>query len=106
LERLQDGIELAEIQSIFPGPLRAPFTVRALIAFTSVFDRNMFRYREPRTLRTIYMDVGHLATTLEVSARSLGIASYMHHGINDALLESKFGINGLEEGAILAIALG
>lgn len=47
----------------------------ALIVYTSVFARNRYRYREPRTFRTIHMDVGHLMTTCAYLARALSMAS-------------------------------
>lgn len=35
--------------------------------------RNRSRYREPRTFRTIFMDVGHIGRTLTQAARELGL---------------------------------
>ncbi|MEV7351026.1 hypothetical protein AB0N48_19150 [Micromonospora chalcea] len=46
----------------------------ALIFFNSYFARNRYRYREPRTFRTVHMDVGHLMGTAEYLSRANGWA--------------------------------
>ncbi len=35
-------------------------TFDGILIFTAVYARNMFRYREPRTFRSVHMDAGHL----------------------------------------------
>lgn len=37
-------------------------------------DRNRYRYREPRTFRTLFMDLGHLLQTLQAVAADFGFA--------------------------------
>ncbi|MFE9561668.1 hypothetical protein ACFYM0_11210 [Streptomyces sp. NPDC006487] len=44
----------------------------ALVLYSSFFARNRYRYREPRTFRTVHMDVGHLMTTCEFLGRANG----------------------------------
>jgi len=88
------------------GLYRASFKIKAVVILTSVFERNMFRYREPRTFRTIFLDAGHVAATVEIASRSLGINAYVQHGINDAWVENLLGLDSLREGVILGIALG
>ncbi len=51
----------------------------AYFLFTSRFYRNRYRYREPRTFRTVHMDVGHLLATIELLANSLGLEAYPDH---------------------------
>jgi SagB-type dehydrogenase family enzyme len=106
LEKLNCRVDVDELRRVFAGPYRAPFEVRAILAITSVFDRNMYRYREPRTFRTIFMDAGHLTASIEVIGRSLGMKVFAHHGIDDAALEQMLGLHGLQEGAVLGVALG
>lgn len=65
------------------GLYLAPFTPQALIVVTAVFARNMYRYREPRTFRTVFMDVGHLLGTFEMVASALGVRSFIHHAMNE-----------------------
>ena len=42
-----------------------PPVERALVIVTCLFERNMYRYRESRTFRSVHMDGGHLLRTLE-----------------------------------------
>lgn len=91
---------------IFPGLRRAPFRPSALIAMTSVFERNMYRYREPRTFRTVFMDLGHLCSTIQLAAASLKRPTFAHHYIQDDRFEQLIGAHPLEEGVTYAIAVG
>jgi SagB-type dehydrogenase family enzyme len=95
-----------EVFQLFSGPLRAKFNVDAFIVMSSVFERNMYRYREPRTFRTVLMDVGHLLGTTDVVAKALGINCLVQHGIDDRRICQELGLNPLQEGVIWAVALG
>lgn len=46
---------------------------RVSVIVTSRFARNMYRYREPRTFRTLFLDVGHVVGTLRLAASQLGL---------------------------------
>ncbi|MEU6761743.1 SagB/ThcOx family dehydrogenase [Streptomyces sp. NPDC046853] len=88
------------------GALRAPFPVRAVLVMTSVFGRNMYRYREPRTFRTLFMDVGHLLTTAEIVGRATGLSVFGQHGIDDAVIGDVLRLAPGEEAPLLSVALG
>jgi SagB-type dehydrogenase family enzyme len=83
----------------------APFVPQAFIVVTAVFGRNMYRYREPRTFRTIFMDVGHILGTCEMIASGVGIRSFVHHAINEVEVERVLGLSALHEGVIAGAAL-
>jgi SagB-type dehydrogenase family enzyme len=106
LEKLRDVPDAATIDAMFPGFLMAGFPYRALVVLTALFERNAYRYREPRTYRTIFMDAGHLAATLELSAQSVGLRCFVHHGLDDALVERFLGLSGMEQGVVGGAALG
>ena len=93
-------------QAAFYGAFRAKFDIRAIVLVTSQLERNMYRYREPRTFRTPFMDVGHLVTTATLVAHAQGFALHSHHGMDDAYLEGVLGLDPLEEPAVYSIALG
>lgn len=88
------------------GAHRAPFPVRAVLVMTSVFGRNMYRYREPRTFRTLFMDVGHLLTTAEIVGRASGISVFGQHGIDDASVGGILRLAPDQEAPLLSVALG
>ncbi|AZO59681.1 SagB/ThcOx family dehydrogenase [Mesorhizobium sp. M1A.F.Ca.IN.022.06.1.1] len=91
---------------LFSGPLRASFAVDAVIVMTSKFDRSMYRYREPRSFRAIYMDVGHLCGTLDIVAKSLQLNCLVQHGLDDEAVGAALGLDPLVEGVIYGAAVG
>lgn len=94
------------LKRILIGPYWAPFQPAAFAVFTSVFERNMYRYRQPRTFRSIFLELGHLCCTFEVIAKGLGLRVFLQHGINDEALERLIGLDPLEEGVLFAAAIG
>jgi SagB-type dehydrogenase family enzyme len=110
LDRIGELPSDAETESIFDGLFRArherSFEPRALVILTSVFERNMFRYREPRTFRTVFMDVGCAITNLELIARAMGYSMYTHNAMSDTRTEALLGIHGLNEGLNYGAAIG
>lgn len=92
---------LANLEGLF----MAPFEPQVLVVVTAVFFRNMYRYREPRTFRTVFMDVGHLLGTLEILASSLGLQSFIHHAINEAENERVLKLSALRESVIAGAAM-
>ena len=100
------AVEDRSLRPLFPQSLvRSPFDPRALIVITSVFGRNMYRYREPRTFRTVHMDAGHLAGTACVTARSLGLSWAMFVCDDARGIESALGLDGMREGYMATVAI-
>jgi nitroreductase len=66
----------------------------------------MYRYREPRTFRTIYMDIGHVAGTIDVLAHAMGLHCLIQHGISQCPIAQLLKIDPLYEGVIHGAALG
>lgn len=108
LERLSGGLPTdEELREAFPlGYERVPIEPSAIVVLTSIFARNMYRYREPRTFRTLHMDVGHLASTLAMAAAALDVRVHIVYPDNDELIENMIGVYGLSEGYMLSISLG
>ncbi|MEO3818600.1 SagB/ThcOx family dehydrogenase [Plantactinospora sp. B24E8] len=91
---------------LFPETVeRFPFPARALLVVTSVFERNMYRYREPRTFRTVHMDAGHLAGTAWIAARSCGLTAGIYYCDHAPRIEAALGLDGMEEGYMLTVAI-
>jgi SagB-type dehydrogenase family enzyme len=78
----------------------------ALILMTSVFERNMYRYREPRTFRTVHMDVGHIVATLDVAAAGLGLATARLYDLRHADVERLLGLHPGQEGSMVGVLIG
>ena len=96
-----------DLNETYPGSVgRASFDPFALIVLTSRFSRNMYRYREPRTFRTVHMDVGHLSGSVMLLASAIGLQTKADDVTNAARTETHLGLDWLEEGAQYAIAVG
>ena len=95
-----------EIRHIFDGNFRAQFDPVGVWVLTSIFERNRYRYREPRTFRSVYMDVGHILETLMLACEAKGLKTYPHHGFDLRVVEERIGIKGSDEAAIMACAFG
>jgi SagB-type dehydrogenase family enzyme len=100
------ALDDATLNWLFPETLpRFPFAVKALIVVTSRFERNMYRYREPRTFRTVHMDAGHVAGNLRLAARALGLVAGIYYCDAADRIERSLGIDGMREGYMLTVAL-
>ncbi|MFE9243269.1 SagB/ThcOx family dehydrogenase [Nocardiopsis sp. NPDC006938] len=94
------------VKRIMPGIFRADFPVKAVIVMTSQFERNMYRYREPRTFRSIFMDVGHITATIEASSHAIGLRAFAQHGVSDSKVEEILNLEPLKEGVLFAVGIG
>ncbi|MCR2053142.1 hypothetical protein NSA19_09880 [Actinomyces bowdenii] len=76
----------ADLRRSLPGAFRLPVRPAAIFVITSHFYRNMYRYREPRTFRTIYYDAGHLGGLIEAVTDYGNTISHGHQGFSDKFL--------------------
>jgi len=106
LELVAPGrMEDAAVARLFPAEYHREPHLNAIVVMTCVFARNMYRYREPRTFRTVHNDAGHLASTAELVARGLGLRARVKYPGNDTEIEHHLGIDGLVEGFMLSVSL-
>jgi len=104
-ELLDELLDSAEVHRDVLGS-DAPLGSWVLVLYTSAVRRNWYRYREPRTFRTIHMDVGHLMATCEALARSRSL-SVAHHRHIDASAAARWcRVDPLVEVPIAASVLG
>jgi len=95
-----------ETMRVFDGNFRARFDPIGIWVLTSVFELNRFLYREPRTFRTVFIDIGHILETLMLVCEAHGLDVYPHHGFDISAVENKIGLVGSDEAAIMACAFG
>lgn len=87
-------------------PARFGVDTGALLVLTSVFERNMYRYREPRTFRTVWLDAGHVTETVQLLATAYGHQSRrLYGGIRPEEAESWLRLDPYVEGFINAILI-
>jgi SagB-type dehydrogenase family enzyme len=105
LEQLQARVPpLTEAFPVSVG--RSPFPVAALLVLTTRFARNMYRYREARTFRTVHMDAGHIAATARMTAHDLGWVTQLAYADRPDMIEQSLDLHPLAEGYMATVAFG
>lgn len=73
--------------------------------WSSIFERSKWKYRE-RAYRYIYLDAGHIAENLALSATGLGLGTCQIGAFYDDELNALIGIDGVDESVIYASVAG
>lgn len=105
LEKIHEPISFNKYKEIFPGLCRFGTIPKLTILLTSLFERNMYRYREPRTFRTLFIDIGHISETLRCIANALGYRFTSHAYVDFSEAEKLLKINPLEEGVFYSVGV-
>ncbi|HEM3439605.1 SagB/ThcOx family dehydrogenase [Streptococcus suis] len=79
--------------------------IGAVVILTSIFEKNMYRYREARTFRSIHMDVGHITGLIEGFGKQYKFNTFVHYATDEKFIESELGVHHLEEGYQTAILI-
>jgi len=105
LERLRRGASAKQIRAYLPhsGYFAG---ASALILFTAVFERQVWRYPYSRAYRAALVEVGHLCQTFCLAATSLGLASFSVMALADSIIERDLGIDGIGESVLYAAGVG
>lgn len=78
----------------------------AMVFFTAVFERQLWRYPYARAYRASLIEAGHVCQTFLLMATSLGLASYCVMGLADTLVEQDLGIDGITESVLYCAGVG
>lgn len=105
LERLRKGATAKHIRAYLPhsGYFAG---ASALVLFTAVFERQVWRYPYSRAYRAALVEVGHICQTFCLAATSLGLASFAVMGLADSVIERDLGIDGIGESVLYAAGVG
>jgi SagB-type dehydrogenase family enzyme len=105
LERLRRGASAKQIRGYLPhsGYFAG---ASALVLFTAVFERQVWRYPYSRAYRAALVEVGHVCQTFCLAATSLGLASFSVMGLADSVIERDLGIDGIGESVLYAAGVG
>jgi SagB-type dehydrogenase family enzyme len=77
----------------------------AVFLWTAVFDRSEWKYRE-RAYRYFYLDAGHIAAQLSLTAVSQGLGTCQLAAFYDHEVNALLGIDGRSEGCVYLTAVG
>jgi SagB-type dehydrogenase family enzyme len=78
----------------------------ALIIFTAVYERDIWRYQYSRAYRAPLVEAGHLCQTFCLLATSHNLAPFCAMGLGDSHLERDLGIDGIREAALYVAGVG
>lgn len=78
----------------------------AMVIATSVFERNMYRYREPRTFRSVHLDVGHIIGTVELVAAHESLCTERLYRVGYRAVDTIVGLDPYVEATVCVITIG
>lgn len=78
----------------------------ALFLSTAVLERSAFKYRFPRALRNIWLDIGHLSQTFCLTATSMNLAPFSIGALRDEVFETKLGLDFQREPVLFVNGVG
>jgi putative peptide maturation dehydrogenase len=71
------------------------------------FNRSHWKYRRhQKAYASILLDAGHLSQTLYLVAADLGLGAFVTTVINNAEIDERLGLDGVEMGTVAACGLG
>jgi len=77
----------------------------AVFVWTAIVERSKWKYRQ-RAYRYIYLDAGHIAENLALTAVSLGLGTCQIAALFDDEVNSILGVDGVEETAVYMSVAG
>jgi SagB-type dehydrogenase family enzyme len=105
LERIHGPVSRERIRAYVP---ESGYFAKAsaMVFFTAVFVRQLWRYPYSRAYRAALVEAGHVCQTFLLTATSLGLAPYCVMGLADTLVEGDLGIDGITESVLYCAGVG
>jgi SagB-type dehydrogenase family enzyme len=105
LERIRGPVSLKRMRDYLPNSGYFA-NASAMVFFTAIFERILWRYPYSRAYRATLVEAGHLCQTFCLTATWLGLAPYCVMGLADSLIERDLGIDGIRESVLYATGVG
>jgi SagB-type dehydrogenase family enzyme len=105
MERLGRAPSAARLASYMPAS-EYFLGASALVFFTAVLERQLWRYPYSRAYRAALIEAGHVGQTFCLAATALKLAPFSLMGLVDALIERDLGIDGISETVLYAAGVG
>lgn len=83
--------------AVYELDMHPTFDISFVIFLSSVVERSMWRYREPRSYSVIQNDIGHLLETLRLICNANGLETTYGHGFDDSELAALLDLDRFEE---------
>ncbi len=105
-----------ELEQLKQGDFRIPaasaaldqeiaYTANVVFIWTAIFERAKWKYKQ-RGYRYIYLDAGHIAQNVALSAVALGLGSCQIAALYDEEVNSLLGIDGEAESTVYMTVVG
>lgn len=78
----------------------------AMVFFTAVFERQLWRYPYARAYRAALVEAGHVCQTFCLAATWMGLAPFSVMGLADSRIEQDLKIDGVSESVLYAAGVG
>jgi SagB-type dehydrogenase family enzyme len=110
------AVETHELEQLRQGDVRIPtaraaldqeiaYTANVVFIWTAIFERSKWKYKQ-RAYRYIYLDAGHIAQNVALSAVALGLGSCQIAAIYDKEANTLLGIDGETESTVYMTVVG
>ena len=105
LEKVRGPVSVKRMRDYLPnsGYFAA---ASAMVFFTTMFERLLWRYHYSRAYRAALIEAGHVCQTFCLTATWLGLAPYCVMALADSLIERDLGIDGITESVLYAAGVG
>jgi SagB-type dehydrogenase family enzyme len=105
LTRIGSAVSKPRLRSYVPGSEYFA-NASAMVFFTSVFARILWRYPYARAYRAALIESGHVCQTFLLAATRLGLAPFSVMALADSIIEHDLGIDGISESVLYAAGVG
>ena len=105
LSRLRSAVTAARMRAYVPTSEYFA-DASAMVFFTVMFERLLWRYQYARAYRAALIECGHLCQTFCLTATRLGLAPYSVMGLADSVIEKDLGLDGIRESVLYAAGVG
>ena len=105
LESLRKGAPLGGVDRYLPNQYWFE-DAAALVFFSAIVERTMWRYRYSRAYRALLVEAGHLCQTFCLTATWLGLAPFCSMALSDSIVNKDLGLDGISESVLYAAGVG
>lgn len=105
LTRIGKAVSIQRMRSYVPGSEYFA-KASAMVFFTAVFARILWRYPYARAYRAALIESGHVCQTFLLAATKLGLAPFSVMALADSVIERDLGIDGISESVLYAAGVG
>ena len=105
LERLRGPVSIQRMRAYMPSSEYFA-NASAMVFFTAVYERILWRYPYARAYRAALIEAGHVCQTFCLTATWRGLAPYCIMGLADSVIERDLAIDGISESVLYAAGVG